>query len=93
MSPLVKEVLEHVLKQIFGMEDDDVKLLADKRIRNYRNLSDMTFVTLDRFLENNTVFEGTYQDIRLCKMYVEVSEPTLDEIMLITETEWTMMDK
>ena len=68
MAPTVKEVLDHVLVNIFGMEPDDIKLLADKQIQNHHNLKDMTFETLEGYLKSDVVFDGTYQDIRLWKI-------------------------
>ena len=93
MAPTVKVMLEHVLVNIFGMEQDDIKLLEDKRIRNYSNLTDMKFETLDGYLKSDLVFDGTYQDIKLWNIYVEVSQPTHDKVMINTKEQWMNLDK
>ena len=53
----------------------------------------MIFDTLDRFFQLGIVYDVTYQDICLWKMYVEFSQPSLDEFMMIKKYQWENLDK
>ena len=91
-TPTNRDVLNHLLKNVFGMEDADIELLRNKRVRYYRNLTNMDFSIFDTFLQDGVLFEGTHSDIVLYKKYISYNPLQHHEVMLLTEDIWSAMD-
>jgi len=75
------------------MEDDDIKLLNMKRVRSVANLRRLKLSHLDRFLEDKTIYEGDYLEMRLFLMYLKVYQPTNEDIMNLTHEVWADLDQ
>ena len=86
------QVLQHILQDLFLMDDDDIQLLYKKRIRSVANLRRLSLNRLDRFLEDGAIFEGDYMELRLFLMYLKVHHPSNDEIMMMTHDSWADID-
>merc|ERR1712071_205805 len=63
-----------------------------KRVRSIANLKRMKLENLDKFLQEDVIFEGDYLELRLFVMYLKVYQPSNEDIMKITHEERAEID-
>ena len=85
---------DHLLKAVLALEDDEVKVVKQLRMRTLSKLNHTTIAELDTYLNNPTsnLTPVTYTQLKRWLMYYKVHQPSPDDMLALTEDAWDKLD-
>ena len=91
-TPNSREILDHLLINVFDVDPTDIKALLKAGAEYYRKLITFTVEHIQQLRKDGDITMLCCRDLTDFKLYVDATNPSKDFIMAMTSDSWDLVD-